>query len=173
MTWLLGPADRPTSSNIPAKNRHLPIAPRLPTVVLNNPFVLGLMLAGTGVALSVTIITTMHRWPAWTLMPSMIIAVVAMAATAIGSSILVAMMMQPMIESRDNLNWSETPLTTLGISLHLQRQCQHLGFWTCESVGRAVEAGTFPWTDLSLDERRQLHGSILHWQGLQRHSDGN
>lgn len=173
MTWLLGPGDRPTSSSLSSKSRQQPFTPRLPAAVLNNPLVVGLGLGSLGITLSITIITTMHRWPAWLLMPSMVVAVVAMAATAVGASIVVAMMMQPVIESRDDLNWSETPLTALGISLSLQRQCQGLGFWTCESVGRAVEAGTFPWKDFEYDERQQIHSTIIHWQGRQSRSDTN
>ncbi|MFW6075439.1 MAG: hypothetical protein ACOC9Y_07580 [Chloroflexota bacterium] len=171
MTWLPGPADRPSTWNIPSRLRQQPFNPRLPAAIPDNPLILGLAMGSLGIVLSVTIVTTMHRWPAWMLMPSMAIAVVAMAATAVGSSIVVAAMMQPVIASRENLNWSETPLSVLGISLQLQKQCQGLGYWTCESVGRAVESGTFPWTEFGFDERRQLHGSISHWQGSQEYGD--
>ena len=134
---------------------------------MERPLVLALLLAATGSATSYLLITTMHRWPAWTIFPSMLIAVLAMAATATGAGLLVVLMLQPIIELKDDLGWDEEPLASMGLPHSLQRKCEQLGYWTCESAVAAMEKGTFPWTELEYDERMQVERAMNYWKATQ------
>ena len=125
---------------------------------------MGFVLSAIGISLSLLIIKTMHRWPLWMLVPSMGIAVLAMAATVIGLVILVVVLLQPLIEGKDDLGWDDEPLASMGIPLTLQRKCEALGYWTCEALSDAVNKGIFPWTDLTYDERQQVHRAIEFWR---------
>ena len=164
MTWFPGSGSYPSRPKLSSSVRHQPFTPSVPNFVLERPILMGLALSVIGISLSLLIIRTMHRWPLWMLVPSMGIAVIAMTATVIGLVVLVVVLMQPLIESKDDLGWDDEPLASMGIPLSLQRKCEALGYWTCEALSEAVDKGIFPWTDLTYDERQQVHRAIEFWR---------
>ena len=164
LTWFPGSGGYPNRPKLSGSVRNEPFTPGIPGYVLGRPVLTGLALSAAGIGMSYLIIKTMHRWPLWMLVPSMGLAVLAMTATVIGLVILVVLLMQPLIEGKDDLGWEDEPLASMGIPLSLQRRCEALGYWTCEALADAVDKGIFPWTDLSYDERQQVHRAIEFWR---------
>ncbi len=164
MTWFPGPGGHPSQSRLSQGARHEPFSPRIPGFILERPIILGAVLATFGIGTSVVMIKTMHRWPAWMIVPSMGLAVLAMAATVIGLVILTILALQPLIEGKEDLGWDAEPLASMGIPLGLQRKCEKLGYWTCEALSEAIAKGLFPWTDLDYDERQQIHRAVQFWR---------
>jgi hypothetical protein len=164
LTWFPGSGGYSNRPQLSGDVRHAPFTPSIPEFVLERPLILGSLLSATGISLSLLIVKTMHRWPAWMLVPSMGIAVLAMTTTVIGAVILVVLLLQPLIEGQDDLGWDDEPLASMGIPLSLQRRCEVLGYWTCEALSKATDKGLFPWSDLNYDERQQLHRAIEFWR---------
>ena len=164
MTWLPGSGGYLGRSRLNGPARHEPFTPGIPEFVLGRPVIAGTLLSVIGIGSSLFIIKTMHNWPTWMLVPSMGLAVVAMTATAVGLVTLVVLLMQPLIEGKDDLGWDDEPLASMGIPLSLQRKCEALGYWTCESLSDAIAKGLFPWTDLDYDERQQVHRAVEFWR---------
>jgi hypothetical protein len=164
LTWFPGSGGYATRPRVDGSSRHEPFTPGVPDFVLERPLLGGLVLSGLGIVTSLLIIKTMHRWPLWMLVPSMGVAVLAMTATVVGLVILVVLLMQPLIEGKDDLGWDAEPLASMGIPLSLQRKCEALGYWTCEALSDAIAKGLFPWTDLDYDERQQIHRAIEFWR---------
>lgn len=150
---------------LPRDVRHAPFTPRLPRAFFERPALMASALSVTGVVLSWTIITRMDGWPAWMILPTMITAVFALAATVIGFGFLVVLGMQPVLGSRD-FDWDADPIAALGLPLALQNKCESLGFWTCESIAASIDNRRFPWTALEYDERLQVERAIAHWQAV-------
>lgn len=172
MTWHPGSDGGSGRIRLDRQTRLEPFRPRIPQIALDKPVYLGLVLTSFGIAASLLIVRTMQDWPAWMLLAGIALSVLAMAATAIGAGLLVVLLMQPLIEGKRELNWFEEPLATLAISRVLQQRCQGLGFLTCEQVAIAVERGTFPWRELSLDERQQLQRAIHYWEATTNRAKG-
>lgn len=170
MTWFPGPGWHSRRSKLSREARHQPFTPRLPALLLKHPAILGLVLATAGVGLSIALITTMHRWPNWLLLPSMFLAVVSMGATAVGFSLLAVLGLQPLIESKE-ATWGDEPLRNMGMSSALRHKCEGLGYWTCESLSEAVEKSLFPWRSLEYDERLQVDRAVQRWRAGSRSND--
>lgn len=164
MTWFPGSGGYSTRPRADGSVRHEPFTPSVPDFVLERPLLMGLALSLVGIGTSLLIIKTMHRWPLWMLIPSMGLAVFAMTATVVGLVILVVLLMQPLLEGKEDLGWDDEPLASMGIPLTLQRKCEKLGYWTCEALSDAIDKGLFPWTDLNYDERQQVHRAIEFWR---------
>ncbi len=164
MTWLPGSGGSPGRSKLNSSVRYEPFTPTVPDFILERPAIAGALLATAGISASLLIIQTMHRWPLWLLIPSMGFAVLAMTATVIGLVILIVLLLQPLIEGKDDLGWDAEPLASMGIPLSLQRKVEGLGYWTCEALSDAITKGLFPWNDLSYDERQQVHRAIEFWR---------
>jgi hypothetical protein len=164
LAWYPGSGNH-SSQTKPSRNvRHEPFTPAIPRFVLERPGVLGAVLAVSGIAASITLIKAMPGWPAWMIFPSMALAVLALAATVVGSVILVVLALQPIIAAKDDLDWDDEPLASMGIPLPLQRKCEALGYWTCEALSESIDRGLFPWNDLNYDERQQVHRAIQFWR---------
>ncbi len=166
MTWFPGSGSQFSKPTLSPSARHEPFTPHIPRFILERPGILGAVLATSGIGTSVLIIKTMHRWPVWMIFPSMGIAVLAMAATVIGLVLMVVLALQPLIEAKQDLGWDAEPLASMGIPLTLQRKCEALGYWTCESLSEAIAKGLFPWTELDYDERQQIHRAIQFWRTM-------
>lgn len=142
--------------------RHEPFTPRLPRTVHDRPVPVAMTLAAAGIVSSWVIIVNMETWPLWMIFPTIIAAVFALAATVVGLGLLVVLTLQPVLGSRD-LKWDADPLAVLGLPLTLQRKCESLGFWTCESIVASIEKRRFPWTALEYDERVQVERAVSRW----------
>lgn len=164
MTWFPGSGGSSGRSKLNGSVRFEPFTPAVPNFILERPAIAGGLLSVAGISASLLIIQTMHRWPVWMLLPSMGFAVLAMTATVIGLVVLVVMLLQPLIEGKDDLGWDAEPLASMGIPLSLQRKVEGLGYWTCESLSEATSKGLFPWNDLDYDERQQVHRAIEFWR---------
>lgn len=121
------------------------------------------MLAGIGILGSWIIISGMENWPVWTIFPVMVASVLALSSTVVGLGMLVVLGLQPIIGSRE-LNWHAEPLAVLGLPISLQKKCESLGFWTCESMLASIEKRRFPWTALEYDERMQVERALSLWR---------
>lgn len=131
---------------------------------MKRPGVLGAALMISGMGASALLIRSMPSWPRWMIFPSMGLAVLALAATVVGTALLAVLALQPVIVSREDLGWDEEPLASTGIPAALQRKCEALGYWTCESLAEAIDKGLFPWNELDYDERQQVHRAIQFWR---------
>ena len=165
VTWFHGSNGPIGDRRLSAEVRQQPIAPRVPSVVYQRPFVAAMLMAVTGIGGTCLIVTGMGDWPVWTIFPVMIGAVLSLAATVVGLSLVVVLALQPIIGSRD-LNWDAEPQGVLGLPLNVQRKCESLGFWTCEAMVASIEQRRFPWTSLEYDERMQVERAISRWQAL-------
>ncbi len=150
---------------------HEPFTPRIPRWFRERPLILGVLLSGVGVSLSVLIVTTMHRWPLWLLFPSMFLAVIAMAATSLGLCLIVVVGLQPLISMKDDLEWDDEPLASMGIPRSLQRKCEQHGYWTCEALSKAIDKSIFPWTEFEYDERQQITRAVGFWKAVAGRSE--
>lgn len=124
---------------------------------------MALGLASVGVAGSWVIVTSMGGWPTWLLFPGILASVIVLSSTVIGMGWLSVLALQPALGSKA-LGWHAEPLTVLGLPLALQRKCEALGFWTCESLVESIDRGRFPWTALEYDERMQVERALSLWK---------
>ncbi|MBA2454024.1 MAG: hypothetical protein H0V47_12690 [Chloroflexia bacterium] len=155
--WPLG------ERKIPYQARHQPFTPRLPRAVRERPAVVAALLAAVGVIGSWTIVVNMANWPTWTLFLSILASVFTLSATVIGMGLLSVLALQPILDSKAH-KWDADPLAVLGLPLAVQRKCEGLGFWTCESMVESIDRGRFPWTSLEYDERMQVERSLSLWK---------
>jgi hypothetical protein len=130
--------------------------------MMSHPAVFGAVLTAGGIFGNWSISSQLAHWPAWMLFPSMMLAVVSLISMVIGLGILTVRMLEPALGLMD-LDWDAEPLAQLGIPLSLQRKCESLGFWTAESLVRAIDKGKFPWTSLEYDERMQVQRGAERW----------
>lgn len=128
-----------------------------------RPLLMATLLTAAGAAGSWVIIMYMDSWPVWMLFPAMFASVLALGATVLGSGLLVILLLEPVLGSK-SFHWDADPIAALGLPLALQRKCEHLGFWTCESVAASIDKGRFPWTELEYDERMQVERSVSYWK---------
>jgi hypothetical protein len=154
--WPLG------ERKIPHQARHQPFTPRLPRIIRERPAIGAAGLAGIGIAASWMIVANMARWPTWTLFPSILVSVLALSATVIGMGLLSVLLLQPVLGTKAG-GWGADPVAVLGLPVALQRKCESLGFWTCESMLESIENGRFPWTSLEYDERMQVQRALGLW----------
>jgi hypothetical protein len=128
-----------------------------------RPLLAGIALAVTGGFGNWLITRFIAGWPAWTLFPSFLAAVLCLAAMVIGLGIATVCALEPVV-GRMALEWDDDPVAALGVPLLLQRKCEQLGYWTATDVAQAVTRGTFPWTALEYDERQQIDRAGQRWQ---------
>jgi hypothetical protein len=160
--WFQGPHHWLDHHKLSRDRRHEPFTPRVPGFILAHPALFGVVMAALGVLGNWFISSRMSDWPAWTLFPSMILAVLSLLAMVIGLGIVTVRLMEPALALMD-LNWDAEPLAQLGIPLSLQRRCEAIGYWTAEELVRAIDKGKFPWTLLEYDERMQLQRAADRW----------
>lgn len=134
-------------------------------MVMQRPLFSALVLTAAGVAGCWLIVTGMSGWPAWTIFPVMIAAVLALVATVVGLGLLVVLALEPVVGSRD-LRWHAEPLGALGLPPNVQEKCESLGFWTCEAMLASIEQRRFPWTALEYDERMQVERAVARWRSV-------
>lgn len=127
----------------------------------------GLLLAILGILGNWFIVRNLTSWPAWMLFPSLIIATLALVSMMLGLGIVTVRLLEPVIATME-LDWDAEPVSALGVPPVLQRKCERLGYWTAEDIVRAVDKGTFPWTELEYDERMQIQRSAHRWSAAVR-----
>jgi hypothetical protein len=128
-----------------------------------RPLLTGLALAATGAFGNWLITHYIQSWPAWTLFPSFLGAVLCLATMVIGLGVATVCSLEPVV-GRMAQDWDDDPVAALGVPPTLQRKCEQLGFWTATDVAQAVTRGTFPWTSLAYDERQQIDRASQRWQ---------
>lgn len=165
MSWFHGSNGPIGDRRLTPEVRQQPFSPRIPKTLYERPVLAALILATSGSAGCWLIINQMGNWPVWTLFPVMIGAVLSLAATVVGSGLLVVLALEPIIGSRD-LKWHAEPLAVLGLPLAVQRKCESLGFWTCEAMIASIEQRRFPWTSLEYDERMQVERALSRWRAV-------
>lgn len=171
MPWLHG-GNSPTGfRRLSRTARHEPFTPRLPVLVHERPAIAALLLTAAGITGSWIVVTNMGDWPAWMIFPSMIISVLSIAATVVGLGLLVVLGLEPILGSRD-LKWDADPIAVLGLPLALQKKCENLGFWTCESMVASIEGNRFPWVSLEYDERMQVERALARWTAMNNECQG-
>ena len=163
MLGLPGPHGRTTRARLSAEVGHQPFTPRVPRLVSDRPLLAGLTLAVAGGAGNWLITHFIESWPAWTLFPSFLVAVLCLAALVLGLGIATVCALEPVV-GRMALEWDDDPVAALGVPPTLQRKCEQLGYWTATDVVQAVTRGTFPWTALEYDERQQIDRAGQRWQ---------
>lgn len=132
-----------------------------------RPALGGSLLAVLGILGNWLIVRNLSGWPDWMLFPSLILATLALVAMVLGLGIVVVRLLEPVIATME-LDWDAEPVAALGVPPVLQRKCERLGYWTAEDVVRAVDRGTFPWTELEYDERMQIQRSAHRWSAASR-----
>jgi hypothetical protein len=160
--WFQGPQHWLDHHKLAHDRRHEPFTPRVPGFILSHPAAFGAVMTIAGILGNWFISSRMAGWPAWSLFPSMILAVLALVTMVIGLGILTVRMLEPVLAVMD-INWDAEPLAQLGIPLSLQRKCESIGYWTAEDLVRAVDRGRFPWTTLEYDERMQVQRAAERW----------
>lgn len=155
--WPLG------ERNIPQRARHQPFTPRLPRMIRERPAIGAVILAAVGIFGTWAIVANMADWPTWMIFPGIFASVLALSSTVIGMGVLSVLALQPILGSKA-LAWDADPLAVLGVPLALQRKCESLGFWTCESIVESIDKGRFPWTALEYDERMQIERALSLWK---------
>lgn len=136
-----------------------PFTPRVPRIVADHPAMSGAALAAAGIAGNWYVVSRMPHWPNWMLFPSMLLATLALLAMILGLVLVVVRWLEPVI-ARMDLDWDAEPVAALGLPIALQRRLEELGYWSSDDVCRAVERGTFPWTELELTERRLIEQAV-------------
>lgn len=120
------------------------------------------MLAAGGFVGNWWISNRLAEWPSWMLMPGAMLSIVCLVLMVIGLGLATIRALYPVLALME-LDWDAEPLAALGIPLPLQRKCERLGFWAAEDITRAIERGSFPWTELEYDERMQLERAAQRW----------
>lgn len=136
-----------------------PFTPRVPRLVRDHPTWSGVVLAMFGIIGDWLIVSRMARWPDWALLPSMLLATLALLAMVIGLVLVMVRSLEPVI-SRMDLNWDAEPVGALGLPVALQRKLESLGYWSADDICRAVDSGSFRWTELDLPERRLVEQAV-------------
>ena len=165
LPWFHGSNGPIGHRRLPQRARHEPFTPRLPRTFHERPALMALVLAASGIASSWVIVAKMGSWPAWMIFPSIAGAIFALSATVVGMGLLVVLGLQPILGSRD-LKWDADPLAVLGLPLAVQKKCESLGFWTCESIVASIEKRRFPWIALEYDERMQVERAVSRWHAV-------
>ena len=143
-----------TSFTLTREQRHEPFTPRLPRFVREQPLVAGVTLAAAGATGDWVLTHYIQSWPAWTLFPAFLAAVICLATMVLGLGMATVCALEPVV-AKLATEWDDDPVAALGVPMTLQRKCEQLGFWTANETTHAVTRGTFPWTALDYDERQQ------------------
>jgi hypothetical protein len=128
-----------------------------------RPLLTGLALAAAGAFGNWLITHYIQSWPAWTLFPSFLGAVLCLATMVIGLGLATVCALEPVVGKMAQ-DWDDDPVAALGVPPALQRKCEQLGYWTATDVAQAVTRGTFPWISLEYDERQQIDRAGQRWQ---------
>lgn len=152
---------------LPRHRRHEPFSPRVPLFFVSHPALSGVLLAVLGIVGNWIIVRNLTAWPDWMLFPSLIIATLSLVAMTLGLGIVTVRLLEPVIATME-LDWDAEPVAALGVPPVLQRKCERLGYWTAEDIVRAVDKGSFPWTELEYDERMQIQRSAHRWSAVLR-----